>query len=317
MSAQKNRAVFGVLLMVFLFFIILMVFAAYTMNIFKSEMSSLDLGKGKASIAVVEVEGVIMSSKKIIKLLQMAEKDRDTKAIILRVNSPGGAVGPTQEIYEEIRRIDQAYDDTKKLEESERKGKPIYSSFGAIAASGGYYVGAATRRIYSNPGTLTGSIGVIMNFYDLSKLSEIVKVKSRNIKSGRYKDIGDPFRNMTGEENDLLTNMIKGVHNQFINDILKLRKKKIKGDIRELAQGQIFSGEEAQQHGLVDRLKGLWEAGREIHKELGFEGEMKFKYIKKKKNKGLMQYLDRLDEAISNFDMNAISGPVPMLMFKL
>lgn len=312
MPTNKNRAVYGVLLLVFLFFIILMIFASYTINVFNKESSfSSASDKGKGSIAVVEVEGPIMEAKKTIELLQKAEEDKQTKAIIVRINSPGGAVGPTQEIYEEMRRIDSTWEISNKKE-----GKPIYASFGAIAASGGYYLGAAARRIYASAGTLTGSIGVIMQFVDASKLMEKVMLDQKNIKAGRYKDIGSPTRPMTMEEQGLMEGMVAGVHNQFIRDIVANRKDKLKQDIKELAQGQIFSGEEAHKMGLVDELASMWTAGRNIHKELNLKGKFGFKYIVKKKDVSVWDLLENMDKATSNFNLFSWMSKTPMLLYQ-
>lgn len=297
MTQKKNKAVMGILIVVFLSFVLLMIFASYTMkNISQAGGGFSASGFGsEGSVAVVEVNGVIMESKDLIELIHKAEEDKSTKAIILRINSPGGAVGPTQEIYEEIRRIDSQYETTEGKE-----GKPIYASFGSVAASGGYYLGSATRRIYTNKGTITGSIGVIMQFMDLSKLYQWAMVKQENIKAGRYKDIGQPNRSMSEEERDLLEKMIAGVHDQFIEDILRTREGRIKGDIKELAQGQIFSGEQAVKLGLADSVGSLWQAGREIHNELGLKKEFKLKFIEKKKKTGLWAFMDNLDEAVSD-----------------
>ncbi|OUR97456.1 hypothetical protein A9Q84_08395 [Halobacteriovorax marinus] len=297
--------------MVFLFFIILMVFATYTVKVFNDESKIFDSNSKKGQIAVVEVTGPIMNARRTVELLLKAEEDKTVKAIIIRINSPGGAVGPTQEIYEEIRRIDGAWDPKDK----KSKGKPIYASFDAIAASGGYYLGAAARRIYASAGTLTGSIGVIMNFTDLSKLYEFVKVSPTPIKAGKYKDIGSPHRQMTKEEQDIMNGMITVVHKQFMRDIMATRKDKIKGDIIDIAQGQIFSGEEAMRLGLVDELAGLWKAGRAIHKELGLEGEFALKYIKKKKKSNLWDLIDNLDQATSNVRLNTMVNYMPMMIF--
>ena len=134
-----------------------------------------------------------MDSNKIVRKLLIAEEDESLKALIVRIDSPGGAVGPTQEIYDEIIRID--------------KNKPVYASFGSVAASGGYYIGAAARKIYANKGTITGSIGVIMQFVDLSKLYEYLKFGHKRL-SRLYKDIGSPNRPMTKKEKELLAGTI-------------------------------------------------------------------------------------------------------------
>jgi len=299
---MRNKAVWGILILVFFFFAILMIFALYTVNIFKDNSQSSFLSSGSGAIAVIEVEGAILASKNTIEKLHTAEKDEEIKAIIMRINSPGGAVGPVQEIYQEIIRID--------------KVKPVYASFGTVAASGGYYLGAAARRIYSNPGTLTGSIGVIMHFFDLSKLYKLAKVNSVPIKSGKYKDIGNPSRPLSNEEKDILTDVINEVHKQFVGDILKRRKKKLKEDIWKLAQGQIFSGEGAFKLGLVDRLGSLWQAGREIHQELKIKGPFGFKFIKKRKKISFWELLDHFDEAISHFAFKARFSPTFMFLYK-
>jgi protease-4 len=309
-AKSKNRAVLGVLLMIVFFFIILMIFASYTMKVFKSESITVGLNNKKGEIAVIEIEGPIMKSKHIVELLEKAEKSKDIKAIILRINSPGGAVGPTQEIYEEIRRIDGAYSG-----KDGDKGKPIYASFGAMSASGGYYIGAATRKIYASSGTLTGSIGVIMNFQDLSELFKFAKVKPQPIKAGRYKDVGSPHRPFSVEEKGMLTDMLAGVHKQFIRDILKVRKSRIKGDINELAQGQIFTGEQAKNFGLVDEIKGLWAAGRAIHKELGLKGEFGLRYVKKKKKASIWELMDNLNETMSHVKSKTLGSMTTAPMF--
>lgn len=302
-STNNNKAVFGIFAMVFVFFVILVVFASYTMNAF-NETSIAEKNANRAHIGVVEIDGVIMDSKDVIDLLQTAEEDKQIEAIILRVNSPGGSVGPTQEIYEEIVRID--------------KKKPIYASFAGVAASGGYYIGAATRKIWASPGTLTGSIGVIMEFMDLSKLYEFAKVSPQTVKAGRYKDAGNPSRALTPEESDLMNKLIAGVHQQFIGDIVKRRGDRIKGDINEMAQGQIFSGQSAKELGLVDELGSLWTAGREIHKTHKIKDIFALKFMKKKKQLSLLDMLGSLDEAISKFNLSTLihSDKSPSLMFK-
>jgi len=292
----KNRALWGLMILVAFFFFILIFFALMTVQAFKDEASLLGSAKGKGEIAVIEINGPIMKAKDIVALIHEAEEDSSIKAVIARINSPGGVVGPTQEIYEEIVRLNKLYDSSKGEE-----GKPVFASFGSMAASGGYYIGAASRKIYASSGTLTGSIGVIMNFTNLQKLYEFIKIKPTPIKSGRYKDIGSPHRPMTKEEKSILSGTMKDVHKQFVEDILKMRKGKIKGDIWELAQGQIFSGREALKNGLVDEIAGLWEAGRKIHKDLELKKKFKLRFLKKKKRGGsLLDYIDMLEETSSN-----------------
>lgn len=252
---------------------------------YKSDNRIVFEGEKKNAIGVIKVEGVIMDSQKIVENLQAAEKNPNIKGIILRIDSPGGAVGPSQEIYEEIKRIDEI--------------KPVIASMGTVAASGGYYLAAATREIYANAGTMTGSIGVIMQFSDLSELYKFIKIKPDVVKAGKYKDIGSPMREMSEEERGLFKSMIDGVHQQFISDILTRRKDRIKGDLFEYAQGQIFSGEQALERGLVDQLGSLWKAGRALHEELKLEGELNLVYIKEKRKVSFIDVLDSAQESMS------------------
>lgn len=302
MANQRSRGIVGIFILISVLFIIFLIFAFYTIS---NLQGPLKVNKN-ASIGVVEVDGVIMNSKKAIKKLLKAEEDKAIKAIIVRINSPGGAVGPTQEIYEEIRRID--------------KNKPVYASFGTVAASGGYYIGAACRKIFSNAGAMTGSIGVIMNFMDLSKVYEWAKVKPEIIKAGKYKDIGSSARQMTNEEKSIMNEMILKVHEQFIMDIFKVRSEKIKNGLpglREYAQGQIFSGQGAKERGLVDEIAGLWQAGRSIHKELELKEDFDLKFIKvRKENPTISDFLGDIQETVEDFNYRAKLKAIPMFLHR-
>lgn len=304
-NANASRSVIGVFILIIVLFFVFIFFSFSVVNSLKvsdkddGESTFTNLKKEKSPIAVIEVLGPIMDAKDVVELMHQAEHDDSIKALIIRVDSPGGAVGPTQEIYEEMIRLD--------------KTKPVYASFGSIAASGGYYIGAAARKIFASNGTLTGSIGVIMSFVDLSKLFEWGKVSPQVIKAGKYKDIGSPNRSMTQEEQQLMNNMLAQVHERFREDIIFRRKDKIKGDLVELAQGQVFSGEEAQKVGLVDEIAGLWEAGRRIHKELKFAGEpKKLRFLKKKDEFSWTDVLSGLEEAQSKIRSMTSTYSVPM-----
>lgn len=289
MSRERSKGIVGIFILVTVLFFIFIVFAFYTVSQLKESTSMGEdlVNKSKnAPIAVITIENEIMESKKIVEMLLAAEEEKDIKAIILRIDSPGGAVAPTQEIYEEVRRID--------------KKKPIYASFGTVAASGGYYIGAACRKIWANSGTLTGSIGVIMQTADLSELFKWAKYKPETIKAGRYKDLGSPARPMTDEERMILTDLLAGTHKQFKDDISAVRKDRLKKDINELAQGQIFHGREAKELGLVDEVGSLWQAGRSIHKELKLKGEFALRYLKPQKKKfSLSEFLQDSEDTLS------------------
>ena len=300
MVEKKNRAVIGILLLVVFFFLILVIFATYTVEALKGSKNFDDDGKG-GTIAVVEITGVILDAKETIEKLVKAHEAKDVRAIFIRIESPGGAVAPVQEIYDEIVRIDQE--------------KPVYASIGSVAASGGYYIAAATRKIFSSPGSLVGSIGVILPHVDMTSLFEWIKLKPSPIKAGKFKDIASNSRPMTAEEKTILENMLNDVHKQFIEDILKKRKNVIKKDPLDYAEGQIFSGRQAQNLGLVDELLGLWGAGRKVHKELNLSGEFGFRYIKKKKESRLIKLMDDLAESLSNLDPLAQQNS-PMYLMK-
>lgn len=305
MSRERSKGIVGIFVLITALFVVFMVFAFFTVSSLKdtSDISAKAMrGDEDGPIAVITIEGAIMESKKTVQLLHAAEEEKSIKAILLRIDSPGGAVAPTQEIYEEIRRINEI--------------KPVYASFGSIAASGGYYIGAATRKIYASPGSLTGSIGVIMQFADLSELFAFAKFKPGVIKAGKYKDVGSPHRAMTEEEKGILEASLKVTHRQFINDIVKVREDRLLKKPEEFAQGQIFNGEEALALGLVDELAGMWEAGRRIHKEMKLKEKFGLRFVKpKKKRMSLSDLLQESQETLSFIKNNMVkkSGPAFLL----
>lgn len=307
MSRERSKGIVGIFILVTVLFFIFLIFAFFTVSKLKDTSSMgeglLDASK-HAEIAVITLEDEIKESKKIVEMLLTAEEDKEIKAIILRIDSPGGAVAPTQEIYEEVRRID--------------KVKPVYASFGSVAASGGYYIGAATRKIYANAGTLTGSIGVIMQMADFSELFAFAKVKPETIKAGRYKDIGNPSRAMTEEERAFLNDLLAGTHKQFINDIVSVRKNRLKKDITELAQGQIFHGYEAKELGLVDEIGSLWQAGRAIHKEMKLKSKFGLRFMKPQRKKfSFSELLQETEDTLSFLKDKVKTKSSPAYLFQL
>ncbi len=307
MSRERSKGIVGIFILVTVLFFIFIVFAFYTVSQFKDTNSMGEglMDKAKNSpIAVISIENEIMESRKIIEMLIAAEEEKEIKAIILRIDSPGGAVAPTQEIYEEVRRIDQK--------------KPIYASFGTVAASGGYYIGSACRKIWANAGTLTGSIGVIMQMADLSELFKWAKYRPETIKAGLYKDIGNPGRPMTDAERMYLTDLLAGTHKQFKDDILAVRAKRLKKPIDELAQGQIFHGSEAAEVGLVDEVGSLWQAGRAIHKELKLKGEFSLRHLRPPKKKfSLSEILQDTEDTLSFLKSKVETKTAPAYKFSM
>jgi protease-4 len=307
LNRDRSKGIVGIFILVTVLFFIFIMFAFFTVSKLKETDSigqDLMESSAKSPIAVIPIEGEIRESKKVIEMLLSAEESKDIKAIILRIDSPGGAVAPTQEIYEEVIRID--------------KTKPVYSSFGSVAASGGYYIGAATRKIYANSGTLTGSIGVIMQTADLSELFKWAKFKQETIKAGRLKDIGNPGRPMTDEERMFLNDLLSGTHKQFMEDIIKVRGKRLKKDILDLAQGQIFHGKEAMEYGLVDEIGSLWQAGRAIHKEMKFKGKFALRFMKPAKKKfSISDFLEETEDTLSHIKSQIKSENAPAFLFRL
>lgn len=214
-------------------------------------------GFGK-SVGVVRVEGVISDSTGIIDLIREYAERGDIKAVVVRIDSPGGAVGPSQEIYAELKKL--------------RAEKKVVASMGAVAASGGYYIASATDKIVANPGTITGSIGVIIEFMNVEELLKKVGLKGRTVKSGKFKDTGSPFREMSEEEREFLQSVIDDVHGQFIEAVSTGRGIK-KEEVAKLADGRIFTGSQALKLGLIDKL-GTMEDAIDLSAELaGISGK--------------------------------------------
>ena len=210
-------------------------------------------------IALIEVDGVIADSRQIVRQLKKYSKNPAVSAIVLRVDSPGGGVSASQEIYDEIKR-------------TKAKGKKIIVSMGALAASGGYYIATPADMIVANPGTITGSIGVIMEFPILSDLLKKIGVKFEVIKSQEHKDIGSPFREMSPKERALLKDVVNSVYEQFISVVVENRKIP-EAKLRAIADGRILSGAQAKVFSLVDTLGSLEDAIRIAAGMVGIKGE--------------------------------------------
>lgn len=211
-------------------------------------------------IALIRVEGVIADSRSIVKDLRRYRNRPDIEAILIRIDSPGGAVAPSQEIYDEL--LDIQNEGVKKLA----------ASMGTVAASGGYYIASATDLIFANPGTLTGSIGVIMELTNVEGLLQKIGVEGVIIKSGKNKDVGSPFRKMKKEERALLQHVLDDVHSQFIEAVARGRSMDIEA-VRKLADGRIFTGRQAREAGLVDELGSLQATIQKLAEMAGIEGE--------------------------------------------
>ncbi len=201
---------------------------------------------GGQKVAIVEIEGTIVDTSDLVRELREDLDNSAVRAVVVRINSPGGVVGPTQEVYGELRRLRKA-------------GKPVVASLGAVAASGGYYIAAAANRIYANPGTLTGSIGVIMQLANVEGLFKKIGVDYVVVKAGAHKDIGNPSRPMTPEERRILQALLDDVHAQFIDAVADGRHLERRAVVA-FADGRIFSGAQAKSLHMVDALGGLEDA---------------------------------------------------------
>jgi protease IV len=199
-----------------------------------------------ARVAVVELEGIILDVEDLLRDLKIHRENPLVRAVVIRINSPGGVVGPTQELHDAIVRL-------------RRAGKPVVASLGAVAASGGYYTAVAADQIYANPGTLTGSIGVIMQMANLDGLMKKVGVDYVVVKAGQFKDLGNMSRPMTPEERRVLQTLLDDVHAQFI-DAVAAGRKLDRSQVAQFADGRIFSGVQAKTFGMVDELGGLEDA---------------------------------------------------------
>ena len=219
----------------------------------------------RPTVAVVELTGVIRDAEELCDSLAALRKDAQVVAVVLRIDSPGGGVAPSQDIADEIARL--------------RETKPVVASLGNIAASGGYYVAAATTLIVAAPGTLTGSIGVIMEFRQFGALAEKLGVGESIVKSGPFKDIGNPLRPMTGSERTLLQEMVDDVYRQFVDAVASGRRLD-PARVRELADVRLYSGAQAKAVGLVDELGGLNTAVRLAWERGGQTGEPRVRRTK-------------------------------------
>ena len=230
---------------------------------------------GAPSVGVIEIDGAIADARETVDHIRRFREDDAIKAIVIRINSPGGAVGPAQEIYREIRKTVGT--------------KTVVASMGAVAASGGYYVASAADGIVANPGTITGSIGVIMGYTNFGELLEKIGMVPVVIKSGPYKDTGSPTREMRDDEREILQAIIQTIHAQFVTAIAEGRKME-RAEVERAADGRIITGEDAHVQGLVDRLGNFQDAIEWAAELAGIEGAVVPVYARDKKLT-LLRYL--------------------------
>jgi protease IV len=232
-------------------------------GLFVLSIGGLTRGEGGAGlfgprVAIVELEGVIIEVDDIVRELKAHRENPTVRAVVLRINSPGGVVGPTQELHDAVRRLREA-------------GKPVVASLGAVAASGGYYVAVACDQIYANRGTLTGSIGVIMQLPNFEQLMKKIGVDYVVVKAGQFKDVGNFARPMTADERRVMQALLDDVHGQFI-DAVAAGRKLSREEVLRFADGRVFSGAQAKELRMVDALGGLEDAVQAAARLAGIPG---------------------------------------------
>jgi protease-4 len=242
---------------VFLVFIGLFILLIVISLIFVILQKNIPIGESQR-VALIRIEGMIIDSKDTIDEIKEYTKDPLIKAIVLRIDSPGGAVAPAQEIYEEVRKAVAK--------------KKVVVSMGTVAASGGYYIASPATKIIANPGTLTGSIGVIMEIPNVEGLMNKLGIKTEVVKSGRHKDIASVFRGIKKEDREILQQVLDNVHEQFIIAVADGRKM-LYDDVKKIADGRIYTGEQALKAGLIDELGNLEDAVQAAAKLSGIKGE--------------------------------------------
>lgn len=241
---------------------------------------------GSNKIAVIPLEGVIFDSKPVVDDLRKFADDSGVKAIVLRIDSPGGGVAASQEIYREVKRV------------REEKKKPVLVSMGSVGASGGYYVACGADKIVANPGTITGSIGVIAEWYNYGELLKLAKLKSETFKSGKFKDTGNPGRDLTPEEREYFQHLIDQLYGQFLSTVVEARtgKKDLNAEkLKALADGRVFSGQEAKDNGLIDEIGNLRDTVLLAAKMVGISGEPQLVTPPKPKRGSIFDLLTGID----------------------
>lgn len=281
-------------LIIFLSLLVLVFFFAGAAVVLQKLTGKKKLLAAKEKVGVVEVFGPITDAKTTLKRLQRFGEDKTVKALVIRINSPGGAVGPSQEIRAELLKL--------------REKKKVVASLGTVAASGGYYIASGAEVIMANPGTLTGSIGVIMNLTNVEELLRRLGLEFFNIKAGALKDVGTPFRPMRPEERAYLQRLLNQIHEQFIADVAEGRRLLIH-KVREIADGRVMTGAEAKEYGLVDQLGNFQDAVELAGRLAGIKGKVEPVYPPKERPSLLRFLLDEDQEEKVSAWLSGVAMP--------
>ncbi len=294
-SSRKPRRSFGKTL---LFFIL----GAFLLLMITSVISALlpddMMGGSEEAIALVEVRGMITDSQDVVRQLAHYRDAKNIRGIVLRIDSPGGGVAPSQEIYDAVLRV----------KESQKK---IFASMGSVAASGGYYIASAADTIFANPGTLTGSIGVIMAFSNVEELASKLGIRPEVIKSGKFKDAGSPVRPLSKEDRELLQQLVDDVQDQFVEAVAEGRQLPPE-EVKKVADGRVFTGRQALEMKMVDQLGGLQDSIEHMAELVGIEGTPKVVQETEK-----VHFLDWLMQAAFYREIKSSLSPdrIPSLQF--
>ena len=261
-------------------FIMLVVFSFIVVSAFGE--GGWSAGK---KIGIIEVEGPITGSKKTLEDLRKFEDNTSIKGIVVRINTPGGAVAPSQEIYQAVKQA--------------KKSKPLAVSMGTTAASGGYYIACGADTIFANPGTVTGSIGVITQLFNIKDLLANVDIDVHTVKTGKFKDAGSPFKDFTPAQRAYFAQLLSDIYDQFVNDVAESRGLKV-ADVKKLADGRVFTGQQAKEHKLVDKLGSLRDAVDYVKEEAGVTGDVELAYPPEEELGFLSRAIKGVSETVSS-----------------
>jgi protease-4 len=244
----------GLITIAVIFIGLFVIFFGFSMVMLTS-VGGIDNGP---QVGVVEVIGPITDSKKAVQNIRRFVKDDNIKALVIRVDSPGGSVGPSQEIYDAVKKA--------------KAIKPLVVSMGSTAASGGYYIACGADTVYANPGTITGSIGVITQVITVDKLVEKADIEVHTVATGKFKDSGSPFKEFSVDDEVYFRSMIDDIYDQFVEDVAACRKLD-ETKVRELADGRVYTGRQAKKNKLVDELGSMQDAVDFVAKKAKLDGE--------------------------------------------
>jgi protease-4 len=251
--SQRHPFLFGVMMIILAMALVTGVMAFFRAMGWTSGNFALSGDK----VGIVHVDGMILDASRVVSFIRTLEEDDSVKGVLLRVNSPGGAIAPSQEIYAAVKKLNQV--------------KPVIASYGSTAASGGYYCSCPARLIYANPGSITASIGVMAEFVTVADAMEKFGIRPEVLTTGKYKAAGTPLRNLTDAQREQLLDLMHDLHDQFVDHVAEARGMQ-RARVAAIADGRAVTGRQAVSLGLVDRIGTQSDAIAELKKECGIEG---------------------------------------------